>query len=309
MQNRFQLTRKESVFLAKKLWAESIYCGMRMENRNVTFPQTQTILSGVNVGGVDLNDIQAILNMRNAWSYLLSSLDNELNVNYLCSLQERVSYREALAWGELRTGNVGISGVEYVPPIPNVAEAEAALSQLLLARLSMTEIALNTFAWTARTQLFWDGNKRTALLAANKVLIKNGLGILVIPDNMMLNFTNLLREFYESGNPEELKGFLYESCILGITFSELAEKVPEPSITPDVTAKKATRTAAKEADSPALTRRTAAWLKNARLERGVTQKDLAQAISISTSAIANIEQGQRKGSAEVWEKIEQHLKD
>ncbi len=39
---------------------------MKMENRAVTFPQMRTILDGVNVPGVQLDDIQAILNMRDA---------------------------------------------------------------------------------------------------------------------------------------------------------------------------------------------------------------------------------------------------
>lgn len=33
---------------------------MKMENRAVTFPQTRTILKGVNIPNVQLDDIQAI---------------------------------------------------------------------------------------------------------------------------------------------------------------------------------------------------------------------------------------------------------
>ena len=66
----FNLDRKQSIFLAKKLWDENVYCGMRMESRNVTFPQTKTILEGVNVPEVALEDIMAIINMRDAWKYL-----------------------------------------------------------------------------------------------------------------------------------------------------------------------------------------------------------------------------------------------
>ena len=62
--DKYKLTREQSAFLAKKKWDENVYCGMRMENRAVTFPQTRTILNGVNVPNVQLDDIQAILNMR-----------------------------------------------------------------------------------------------------------------------------------------------------------------------------------------------------------------------------------------------------
>lgn len=55
-QDKYHLTPEQSLFLAKKLLDSIIYCGMKMENRAVTFPQTKTILNGVNVPGVQLDD-------------------------------------------------------------------------------------------------------------------------------------------------------------------------------------------------------------------------------------------------------------
>lgn len=294
MHNKYCLTQGENLFLAKKRWAESIYCGMRMENRNVTFPQTQTILDGINVAGVALDDIQAILNMRDAWKYLLAHIGDTLDIDYLCALQERVAYREALSWGELRGGSVGISGVKYIPPVPDATVVGQELSQLAAAQLSTTEIALNTFAWIARSQLFWDGNKRTALLAANKILIEGGAGILLVPDEAMVAFSTLLSDYYETGYATQLRLFLYESCIFGIDASLPGGAKPMPSPDED-------RVVILE------NKRTAVWLKHARRTQNITQKALAQAIGVSTSAIANIEQEQRKGSNEVWARIEQYF--
>ncbi len=61
-EDKFHLSPEQSLFLAKKKWDENVYCGMKMENRAVTFPQTQTILNGINVPNVQLDDIQAIVN-------------------------------------------------------------------------------------------------------------------------------------------------------------------------------------------------------------------------------------------------------
>jgi len=55
-----------------------INCSLRIENRNVTFLLTQTILGGINVTGVSLDDIQAILNIRDGWCYLLNHLETPL---------------------------------------------------------------------------------------------------------------------------------------------------------------------------------------------------------------------------------------
>lgn len=81
-QNKYNMTAKESLFLAKKKWDENVYCGMKMENRAVTFSQTKTVLEGVNVPDVRLDDIQAILNMRDAWKYLLGTLENPVDFAY-----------------------------------------------------------------------------------------------------------------------------------------------------------------------------------------------------------------------------------
>lgn len=83
--DKYHLTKEQSLFLAKKKWDENVYCGMKMENRAVTFPQTKTILEGVNVPNVHLDDIQAILNMRDAWRYMLQTTDEPLTLDIFAS--------------------------------------------------------------------------------------------------------------------------------------------------------------------------------------------------------------------------------
>lgn len=215
-ENKYNLSPNESAFLAKKKWDENIYCGMKMENRAVTFPQTQTILNGVNVPNVQLDDIQAILNMRDAWKYLLNSLGEPLTLDYLCKLNEYIARNEALEWGKLRTGTVGISGTEYIPPIPNRENAVQELNIILNSDTTATEKALNIFAWGTRKQLFWDGNKRSSLTAANKILIEAGAGILTVADKYMERFNELLLDYYNTGVADKLKDFLYSNAIQGI---------------------------------------------------------------------------------------------
>lgn len=217
-QNKFHLTPEQSLFLAKKKWDENVYCGMKMENRAVTFPQTKTILNGVNVPNVQLDDIQAILNMRDAWKYLLSTINEPLTFDYWCKLNEYIARNEALEWGKLRTGTVAISGTDYVPPVP---EREKVLSEFKAivsnTDTSATDKALEAFTWGTRGQFFWDGNKRTSLLLANKLLVSAGAGIMTITDKHMEHFNVLLLDFYNTGNSETLKKFLYENAIQGMT--------------------------------------------------------------------------------------------
>ena len=192
-EDRFHLTPEQSLFLAKKKWDENVYCGMKMENRAVTFPQTQTILNGVNVPNVQLDDIQAILNMRDAWKFLLGTVNEEVTFEYWCKLNEYIARNEALEWGKLRTGIVGISGTDYEPPIPNKEKTIEELKSILsTSNASATDKALEAFVWGTRGQFFWDGNKRTSLMLSNKILVSSGSGIMTITDKYMEQFNTIL---------------------------------------------------------------------------------------------------------------------
>ena len=214
--DRYHLTPEQSRFLAKKKWDENVYCGMQMENRAVTFPQTKTILEGVNVPGVQISDIQAILNMRDAWRFLIDTISEPVTFEYLCTLNGYIARNEALEWGKLRTGTVAISGTDYLPPIPQETDTRKELSDLLNADMTATEKALTVFCWGTRKQLFWDGNKRTSLTLANKILLQAGAGMLTISARNMEQFNEALLNYYNAADAEPLKVFLFENAIQGI---------------------------------------------------------------------------------------------
>lgn len=214
--DRYHLTPEQSRFLAKKKWDENVYCGMQMENRAVTFPQTKTILAGVNVPGVQISDIQAILNMRDAWRFLIDTISEPVTLEYLCTLNGYIARNEALEWGKLRTGTVAISGTDYFPPIPQETDTRKELSDLLNADMTATEKALTVFCWGTRKQLFWDGNKRTSLTLANKILLQAGAGMLTISARNMEQFNEALLNYYNTADAEPLKAFLFENAIQGI---------------------------------------------------------------------------------------------
>lgn len=214
--DKYKLNRKESEFLLKKNWDESIYIGMKMENRDVTFPETKAILDGINVPNVNINDIEAILNMRDAYRYLKDTLDYDLSLEYILKINSFVSRNESLSWGMLRTGNVGISGTDYKPIVPKEEDVRNNLLHMLNKNCSKTELALNLFSYLTRAQLFWDGNKRTALIIANKIMLQHGLGFISIKDSNILTFNKELLYYYDTGNKEKLLDFLYNNCIVGI---------------------------------------------------------------------------------------------
>ena len=76
---------------------------------------------------------------------------------------------------------------------------------------------MEAFVWGTRGQFFWDGNKRTSLMLSNKILVSSGSGIMTITDKYMEQFNTILLNYYNTGKSEELKQFLYENAIQGMT--------------------------------------------------------------------------------------------
>lgn len=215
MEDKYNLTLEENIFLAKKMLVNNIYSNARIEGCNVTFPETETILNGVNVPNLKLDDIQCILNLRDAWQYVITNIEEKFELSYICKINEYVSRNESLNWGKLRTGKVLISGTEYIPPIPEETEVKEKLKEFEDIE-NITTRAIKYMLYGIRSQLFWDGNKRTSMICANKILIQNGKGILMVQDKDLKTFSELLSEFYTTNESDKIEKFLYKNCIFGI---------------------------------------------------------------------------------------------
>lgn len=216
MENKYNMTLEQNIFLAKRNLVDNIYANARMEGINVTFPQTKTILDGVNVPSLKIDEIQCILNLRDAWKYVINNIGEDLNLNFICKVNEYVARNESLEWGKLRTGKVEITGTEYIPDIPHKENVEKQISEILKIE-NATQKAISYMLYGMRSQLFWDGNKRTSTIVANKIMIENGAGIIKVPDNKLNEFNELLTEFYNTNEMEKLSKFIFENCIDGIS--------------------------------------------------------------------------------------------
>ncbi|MGM9572778.1 MAG: Fic family protein [bacterium] len=199
------LTLQENIFLAKKVLVNSIYSAAKIEGCNVTFPQTQTIIDGAVINGVSVDDIQTVLNLRDGWKYVLNNITESFNLDFVCKINEYIARNESLNWGTLRTGRVDVG--EYIPPIPIEKTVINDIDKILRIE-NPVDRAVHYFAYGCKQQLFWDENKRTSLLAANKILIENGCGILIIEKENMQEFNTSLYNWYTKEDFQSL-----ESCL------------------------------------------------------------------------------------------------
>ncbi len=215
MQDKYHLTKEQNIFLAKKVLVSNIYNSARLEGINTTYPDTKTILEGVNVPSLRLDEINCILNLRDAWNFTLSNIDTDITLDFICKVNSFVSRNESLEWGVLRTGKVGINGVDYIPDIPNREDVITNINEILKEE-NITSRSLNLMLYLMRSQIFWDGNKRTAMIVANKLLISNGCGIISVKEDDINEFNKLLTEYYNTGNKDKIIPFLYDKCIFGL---------------------------------------------------------------------------------------------
>lgn len=217
MENKYNITQEQNIFLAKRNLVDNIYSNARLEGLNITFPQTKTILEGINVPELKIDEIQCILNLRDAWKYVINNIDLDFTLEFISKVNEFVARNESIEWGKLRNGKVEITGTSYIPEIPNEEKVKKDITKILEIE-NPTERAIEYMLYGMRNQLFWDGNKRTSTICANKIMIQNGNGIIKIPDDKLQEFTTLLSEFYTTNEKEKIKQFIYENCIDGIVF-------------------------------------------------------------------------------------------
>lgn len=86
------MSQKENMFAAKRILVDSIYRSANLEGIAVTYADTIDILNNVNVGRLRLDEITAVLNLREAWHYVLDHLDAELNLGFIQECHVRIGH-------------------------------------------------------------------------------------------------------------------------------------------------------------------------------------------------------------------------
>ena len=208
------MTKEQGVFLANRNMAEYVFNGVKLSGCNITLVETQMILKGENVGHLSLRDIQRILNMRYAWNYMLATLENVFDLDYLREVNKYVFRDGHIQGGKLRVNkSKSISGASYIPKIPVKGEVVAEIERLVGLE-SVTERAIKLFLWMCKEQIFIDGNMRTGLVCANRMLISGGGGVLTIKGAYKKDYDYHFKQYCETGDLA-IEQWLYDNCVIG----------------------------------------------------------------------------------------------
>jgi Fic family protein len=224
MKAKYQMTVEQNVFVAKRNIIDYIWKSARLEGLAVTYPDTEAIFNGQSVPGIKVSEIVAINNLKHAWQFVLDNLNYPIDYAYICRINQLVGGDNLIVQaGFLRHVPVSIGGTTWRPDIPIESKVKEELSDICQME-EPTVRAITLMLYLMRKQMFLDGNKRTAMLAGNQVMISSGCGILTIPIEHQRTFITLLIQFYESNDMEPLQVFLYDHCIDGIAFNPVAEE-------------------------------------------------------------------------------------
>ena len=226
MENKFRLTVEENIFVAKRNIVDYIWESAKLEGLGVTFPETEEIVNGMSAPNVKVTDIIAVNNLKHAWQFLCDTVDCPTDFAYICQINRLVGGDNLIIRaGYIRNVPVRIGGTKWKPDMPIESVIKEKLTEISKIE-NATERAISLMLYCMRSQMFLDGNKRTAMLAANHEMIINGCGIISIPIDRQIQFKKLLIDYYQTNDMEEIKQFVYDECIDGIDF-RLQEQLEE----------------------------------------------------------------------------------
>lgn len=168
---------------------------------------------------IDAFDAETVFNIKNAWKHMADTLFEKLDLVFIIKMNEIIAHHQALEVGIIRYQSWSVSGEFDIEP-QKLEVLERYLKYILGSDRSVQIKALNLFYRIILNQWFFDGNKRTAFVIANKLLIEAGAGILLVTEDTQEEFSRLLYNCYKTRTEktrektkEEFFKFLLEKCI------------------------------------------------------------------------------------------------
>lgn len=183
-----------------------------LEDNPATLPQTATILKGQSVSGISIDDLLQVKNYGDGAKELIRMLlagNFDLTEDCACSIHRLVGCQYATKPGVFRDSDISARGVDYTPSVFGSLSALAAdgFAYLKAKVVDPRERAVALFLFMARSQFFFDANKRTSSLMMNGCLMQNGYWPITVLNRDSEEFHEKLGRFYETGNANEMMDF------------------------------------------------------------------------------------------------------
>ena len=210
------MTKEDNIFFAKRKLIDNIYKSANLEGIAVTFADTYSFMNNVNTGNISIDDMLKLKGLKDAWEYVLNTIDEELTIDYIKKIHFQVCKGQNIfTLGDFRDKGVGVTGTSWRPKLPIECNYESELKDIMSISNELDR-CISLFCWIQRSQMFLDGNKRVANLVANKEMIRCGQGIIAVPVEKIGEYLVLLINYYETNDMTNIKEWIRNNCVDGI---------------------------------------------------------------------------------------------
>lgn len=219
--NRSVYMKELQRFIVEMSWKAA-----RIEGNTYTLLDTEKLLTyGIASSRNTRFETQMLLNQKAAFDFIFETRDEwaEPHIAYIENLHSIITKELGVA-RNLRSTTVGITGTDY-QPLENGFQIREALEQLLsyIKKAPNTyEKALLLTVGMSYIQPFADGNKRTARMTANALLLSQGFAPLSYRSADETSYKEALLIFYEQNSITPFRDIFAEQYIYSATHYNIA---------------------------------------------------------------------------------------
>ena len=209
-----ELTDNEYRKEMERLGIDLSWKSSQIEGNTYTLLETERLLrESKTAEGKTREEAVMLLNHKDALSFVLDNPDylKELTVSHIEDIHQLLTKELSIDKG-LRRHRVGITGTNY-HPLDNefqIREAMRDACELINSKSNIFEKALLTLVLLSYIQPFSDGNKRTARITSNAILIANNYCPLSFRSVDSIDYKKAMLIFYEQNNLYAFKQIFME---------------------------------------------------------------------------------------------------
>ena len=209
-----ELTDNEYRKEMERLGIDLSWKSSQIEGNTYTLLETERLLrESKTAEGKSKEEAVMLLNHKDALNFVLDNPDylKELTVSHIEDIHQLLTKDLSIDKG-LRRHRVGITGTNY-HPLDNefqIREAMREACELINSKSNIFEKALLTLVLLSYIQPFSDGNKRTARITSNAILIANDYCPLSFRSVDSIDYKKAMLIFYEQNNLYAFKQIFME---------------------------------------------------------------------------------------------------
>ncbi len=218
--NMDEMTPNEYHKEMERLGVDLSWKSSQIEGNTYSLLETERLLKEKQVAeGKSREEAIMLLNHKDALDFILSVPDylKELSVNRIEDIHSLL-VKELNVDHNIRHRRVGITGTNYMP-LDNefqIREAVEDTCKLINDKEDVFEKALLALVLLSYIQAFSDGNKRTARITSNAILIANGYCPLSFRTVDSIDYKKAMLIFYEQNNISAFKRIFVEQYLFAV---------------------------------------------------------------------------------------------